>query len=105
MNRTTLFIGTLLVSSTMATPALAAHASRPASVSRADKSSPKHLPGASSEARCGRCGATNGKGSAAATTPRFEHPLSGKRPEPRHFLRVDNDHRIADGRRFDKDNR
>ena len=51
MNRTTAFIGTLLLSSTMATPALAAHASRPASVSRADKSSPTNHPGVSSPGR------------------------------------------------------
>jgi hypothetical protein len=105
MNRTTLFIGTLLLSSTMATPALAAHASRPASVSRVDKSSPKNHPGVSSEAKCGRCGATSGKGSAATTTPSFERALSGKRTEPQHLPRVDNDHRIADGGRFDKDDR
>ena len=105
MNRTTRFIGTLLLSSTMAAPALAAHASRPASVSRADKSSPKNHPGASSEAKCGRCGATGGKGPSAATTPRFEHALSGKRREPQHLPRVDKDHRIASGGRFDKDDR
>jgi hypothetical protein len=104
MNRRTLFIGTLLLSSTMATPALAAHTSRPASVSRADKSSPKSHP-VSSEAKCGRCGATSGRGSAAATTPRFEHELTGKRSEPPHLPRVDDDHRIADGGRFDKDDR
>ena len=105
MNRTTLFIGTLLLSGSMATPALAAHASRPASVSRADKSSPKIHSGISSEARCGRCGVTGGKGSAAATTPRFEHGLGGKRSIPPYPPRVDNDHRIAYGGRFDKDDR
>lgn len=106
MNRTTLFIGTLLLSSTLAAPALAAHASRPASVSRADKSSPKSHPGASSEAKCGRC-AAGGKSSAAATTPRFDHALSGKKSEPQHLPRLDNDHRIAGGRRdkFDQDDR
>jgi len=105
MNRTTLFIGTLLLSSIMAAPGLAAHTSRPASVSRADKLSPKSHPLVSSEAKCGRCGVTGGKGSAAATNPRFEHGLGGKRPEPQHLPRVDNDHRIADGGRFDKDDR
>jgi len=50
MNRTTAFIP-LLLSSTVATPALAAHASRPASVSRADKSSPTNHPGVSSPGR------------------------------------------------------
>ena len=115
MNRTTRFIGTLLLSSTMAAPALAAHASRPASVARTDKSSPKNHPGASSEAKCGRCGANSGKGSAAATTPRFDHALSRKQSEPQHLPRVDNDHRIAgsgrekldrdDHHRFDKDDR
>ena len=105
MNRTTLFIGTMLLGIIMATPALAAHASRPASVSRADKSSPKSHSGVSPEAKCGRCGATGGKGMATATNPRFEHGLGGKRPEPLHLPRVDNDHRIADGRRFDKDDR
>ena len=105
MNRTTLFIGTLLLSRTMAAPAMAEHASRPASVSRADKSSPKNHPGSSSEAKCGRCSATNGKGSAAATTARFEHSFSGKRPEPQHLTRIDHDHRIAGGGHFDKDDR
>ena len=92
MNRTTLFIGTLLLSSTMATPALAAHAPRPASVSRADKSSLKNHP--SPEAKCGRCGVTGDNRSG----------LGGKRPIPPYPPRVDNDHRISDGR-FDKDDR
>ncbi len=107
MNRTTLFIGTLLLSSTMATPALAAHASRPASVSRADKSSPKNHPEATSEARCGRCVAASGKGSAAATTPRLGHVFGGKRSETQHLPSVENDHRIAVGGRakLDQDDR
>src|SRR5579863_1998701 len=99
MNRTTAFIGTLLLSTTMAAPALAAHASRPAGASRADKSSPNNHTGASSEARCGRCAASGGNRSAAATSPRFDHVFGRKPSEPQHLPRVDNDHRIAGGGR------
>ena len=104
MNRTTLFIGTLLLSSTMAAPARAAHASRPARVSRADEPSPKNHP--SPEARCGRCAVTSGKGPATVATPRFGHALGGKRPETQHLPQVENDHRVVGGReRHDQDDR
>jgi cytochrome c553 len=80
MNRSTLIIGTLLLSTTMTTPALAAHGSKPPSVSRADKSSPKNNHGVSPAAKCGRCAEAGGKHATGVTVPRFEHAISRKAP-------------------------
>lgn len=115
MNRTTLIIGTLLFSTTMTMPALAAHGSKPPSVSRADKSSPKNYHEVSPAAKCGRCAEASGKHTTAATKPRFEHTMSGKGPEEQHLPQFGKDRHDAgfggekhdkdDRRRFDQDDR
>jgi hypothetical protein len=115
MNRSTLIIGTLLLSTTMAAPAFASHASRPAAVSRADKSSPKNYHELSATAKCGRCGEAGGKHATVATTPRLERAISRKGPEGQHLPQSGSDRKIAgfgrekhdkdDRRGFDKDDR
>jgi hypothetical protein len=115
MNRSTLIIGTLLLSATMTIPALAAHASKPPSVSRADKSSPKNYHEVSPTAKCGRCAEAGAKRSVGATTPRFEHAKNRKGPEEERVSPFGKDqhkaglggekHEKDDRRGFDKDDR
>jgi hypothetical protein len=80
MNRSTLFLSALLLSGTMAEPALAAHASRPAvAASSASRGATSvHNTQAHSDAKCGRCGGTGGRSSASRTTKNV-HTADGGR--------------------------
>jgi len=81
MNRSTLFLSALLLSGTMAEPALAAHASRPAvAASSANRGATSvHNQQAHSDAKCGRCSGTGSRSSASRTT-KGVHAADGGRP-------------------------
>src|ERR1035441_8859276 len=79
MNRSTLFFSVVLLSGTMAEPALAAHGSRPAAASSASRvATPIRNHQAHPDAKCGRCSGSVGKASASRTTKEV-HTANGGR--------------------------
>ena len=80
MNRSTLFLSALLLSGTMAEPALAAHASRPAvAASSANRGATSVHNKPTPDAKCGRCSGTGSRSSASRTT-KGVHAADGGRP-------------------------
>src|ERR1035441_2994681 len=96
MNRSTLLLSALLLSGTMAEPALAAHASRPAvAASSASRGATSVHNKPTPDAKCGRCSGTGGRSSASRTT-KDVHTADSARGT---FAKDGHDHHGPDGAR------
>jgi hypothetical protein len=96
MNRSTLLLSALLLSGTMAEPALAAHASRPAvAASSASRGATSGHNRQTPDAKCGRCNGTGGRSSASRTT-KGVHAADGGRAT---FGKEGRNHHGPDGAR------